>query len=75
MIRTRIRKVGNSHGLLLPGEFIRRWKLRPGQEVEVTLDADRLIVRPTTGDREAFVRALEDTLDEDDEILADLAKR
>lgn len=74
MYRTKIRKVGNSHGVLLPAEVVRRWKLRAGEAIELAFDADRLILRPVGGGREAYVRALEQVLDEDDAILADLAK-
>jgi antitoxin component of MazEF toxin-antitoxin module len=74
MLRTKIRKVGNSHGLLLPADVVRYWKLKPGTEVELSFDADRLIVRPVAGDRAAFVEALGEVLDEDAGILEDLAK-
>ena len=75
MYRTKIRKVGNSHGVLLPAEVVRRWGLRAGEAVEVAFDADRLILRPAAGGREAYVKALEQVLDEDGAILSDLAKR
>jgi len=75
MYRTKIRKVGNSHGVLLPAEVVRRWGLREGEAVELAFDADRLILRPAVGDREAYVKALEQVIEEDDAILSDLAKR
>jgi putative addiction module antidote len=74
MPRTKIRKVGNSHGLLLPAEVVRYWGLRVGDEVDLSYDADRLIVRPANGDRKAFVEALEEVLREDEGILSGLAK-
>jgi putative addiction module antidote len=74
MYRTKIRRVGNSHGVLLPAEIVRRWGLRVGEAIEVAFDADRVILRPASGSRAAFVKALEEVADEDDAILRDLAK-
>ncbi len=74
MFRSRIRKIGNSHGLLLPAEALRHWGLRAGEQVELSFDADRLIVQPARGGREDFLKALEEVLEEDAGILADLAK-
>ncbi|MBI3074132.1 MAG: hypothetical protein HYY84_18640 [Deltaproteobacteria bacterium] len=74
MLKTRIRKIGNSHGILLPSQAIRYWRAKSGTEVELVFDADRLIIRPVSGDRDGFVRALDEVLDEDEAILRDLAK-
>ena len=74
MLKARIRKIGNSHGILLPLQAIRYWRAKSGTEVEIVFDADRLIIRPVTGDRGDFMKSLSDVLDDDDAILRDLAK-
>lgn len=75
MARTKIRQVGNSRGIVIPADLLEHLGLEEGTEVDLVADANRLVVRESTGDREEFIRALEVVLEENDEILADLAER
>jgi antitoxin MazE len=43
---TTIQKWGNSLGVRLPSHLARRAKLREGTPVEVTAEADRIIIQP-----------------------------
>ncbi len=75
MALTTVRKIGNSHGILLPAELLLELGLKNGEQVEVVRDADRLIVRaPQANHRAAFIHAMESILDEDAAILGELAK-
>jgi antitoxin component of MazEF toxin-antitoxin module len=73
MFETKLRKVGNSHAVILPAELVKAWGLSPGDPLSLYLDADRAILRPTDGRRGDFIQSLERVTREDETLLAALA--
>jgi putative addiction module antidote len=69
VVQTKLRKVGNSHAVLLPAELVRAWRLEAGDALELFFDADRVVLRPADARRERFVESLERVIREDDRLL------
>lgn len=74
-MQTKIRQIGNSAGILIPARMLSELDLRVGAKVELSKDADRLVVRHLSTDRISVLQAMEEVLEEDREILAELAQR
>ena len=74
-MQTKLRKIGNSCGILLPAAMLRELGMREGDKVDLSKDADRLVVRSHRRDRISFAKALEECMDENADILAELAER
>ena len=70
---TRIRKIGNSKGVILPAEITRELDLQVGDDLDVVVVADKLVLYPGR-DGESFGEILEEILAEDDELLEALAR-
>lgn len=73
-MRTKIRPIGNSRGIVIPSDMIERLGLEEGDEVDLSSDADRIIVRSGDVDRESFIESLERVMEEDADIISDLAE-
>jgi SpoVT / AbrB like domain. len=74
-MQTKIRQIGNSAGILIPARMLSELDLRVGAKVELSKDADRLVVRHLRTDRISVLQAMEEVLEEDREILDELAQR
>ena len=74
----KIRKIGNSAGILLPADWLTQAGLKPGEEVRVDVTDRRITIFPKTDDREVevdarFARQVETFLKRNREILARLS--
>lgn len=76
MYYSKVRKVGNSHAVLLPAQLLRFWGVEAGDELELQIDANRLVIQPSTGaeERASFIEAAEEVLREDARVFKELAK-
>ena len=75
-MKTKIRAIGNSRGLIIPSELLEGTGLQEGDEVEVFRDADRILINNTDPSRRRdFIKGMEEILAEDDEIFRELADR
>lgn len=70
---TRIRKIGNSKGVILPAEITRELDLQVGDDLDVVVVADKLVLYPGR-DGESFGEILEEILADDDDLLEALAQ-
>ena len=71
----KIRKVGNSLGLVLPKEAVARLKVVEGDTVYLTDAADGYRITPMDASFAEQMAAAEDIMREDRDILRELAKR
>lgn len=74
MARTKVRRIGNSRGIVIPADMIEDLGLEAGDEVDLAKDADRLVMRVVDSDRPSFIEAMEGVLREDAKIIEELAK-
>ncbi|HYW04724.1 MAG TPA: AbrB/MazE/SpoVT family DNA-binding domain-containing protein [Gammaproteobacteria bacterium] len=59
MAKVKVRKVGNSLGVLLPREVLNRLQIREGDELVLSEDGDGLLLSPFDPDFAAALEALE----------------
>ena len=71
----KIRKVGNSLGLVLPKEAVARLKVTEGDTVYLTDAPDGYRITPMDAGFAAQMAAAEDIMCEDRDVLRELAKR
>lgn len=71
----KIRKVGNSLGLVLPKEVVARLKVGEGDTVYLTDAADGYRITPMDAGFAAQMAAAEEIMREDRDVLRELAKR
>ncbi len=71
----KIRKVGNSLGLVLPREVVARLKVAEGDTVYLTDAVDGLRLTPMDAGFAAQMAAAEEIMREDRDVLRELAKR
>jgi putative addiction module antidote len=73
-MKLRIKKIGNSTGLILPKELLARLNLAQGDEVIVTETPEGLRLTRKNPDFEASMRIVDDIMREYRETLRELAK-
>jgi putative addiction module antidote len=74
MLRVQLRRIGNSYGIIFPADLLRYLHLKEGDALDIAADAHRIVLTPEA--EEADVPGiLKEILDEDREILAELADR
>ncbi len=76
MLNTKVRKIGGSHGVILPQQAIAALEIPEGTELDVRFDAHRIVLerkgaRPS---RAEFLQMLDEVLTENAVILRELAK-
>jgi len=55
-MKTTIRKIGNSEGIIIPKEILERMGLRAGDNIDLSEEAGKLVLKPLDDD---FNRRLE----------------
>jgi len=75
MLKVQVRKIGNSFGVILPADLLEYMHIEAGDTLDVSADANRMVLTPEFEDQESFEDALEAVLDEDREILDELADK
>lgn len=74
MLRVQLRRIGNSYGIIFPADLLRYLHLKEGDGLDVAADAHRIVLTPEV--EEANVTdIMREILDEDREILAELADK
>lgn len=73
-MNTRIRKIGNSEGVILPKETLARHKLKAGDSVELVEDGDSLRLVPVREDLEEQLKAAREGMARYRVALKELAK-
>jgi antitoxin MazE len=68
-MRARIIRIGNSHGILIPRALIEKTGL--GEEVEIQVEGNTLIVQPVARARTGWDAALKKMADAGDDTLLD----
>lgn len=69
-VRTRIIRIGNSQGIIIPRLLLEQVHLAKDEEVELELQPDQIVVRPTYEARQGWDAAFKAMADrEDDEML------
>ena len=71
----KIRKVGNSLGLVLPKEVLARLKVEEGDTIYLTDARDGYRITPMNADFAEQMAAAEAIMREDRDVLRELAKR
>ncbi len=52
-MRTRLRKIGNASGVIIPKPILARIGAKPGAEFDLVLDDDRIVLSPAKRNRRA----------------------
>jgi putative addiction module antidote len=74
-MKTKIKRIGNSDGLILPRELMQRLDLKRGQELHITeLAGGGFQVLPYDPDFEKTMEVANEIMDEYKDTLATLAK-
>jgi putative addiction module antidote len=74
-MKTKIKRIGNSDGLILPRELMQRLDLKRGQELHITeLAGGGFQVLPYDPDFEKTMEIADEIMDEYKDTLATLAK-
>ena len=68
-MKTRIIPIGNSRGVRIPKSLLDQTKL--SGEVDITADADGLVIRPARKPREGWAEAAEEMARNGDDVLLD----
>jgi len=69
VLKTRIVKIGNSQGIRIPKLFLDQTQL--GEEVELELQPDRIVIRPARRTREGWDTAFRAMAEAGDDRLLD----
>jgi antitoxin MazE len=57
-MRTQLRRMGNSSGVIIPKAIVAQLGVEPGAELELTLEGDRVVITPARGrPREGWAEA------------------
>jgi putative addiction module antidote len=74
-MKIEIKRIGNSEGLILPRELMRRLDLKHGQQLHITeLPGGGFQALPYDPDFEKTIKIVDETIDEYRDTLAALAK-
>lgn len=71
----KLRKIGNSVGLVLPREVLAKLKLREGEIIYLTDAEDGFRITPYNIEFEAQMQTAEQIMNEDRDILRELSKK
>ncbi|MFP4573968.1 MAG: AbrB/MazE/SpoVT family DNA-binding domain-containing protein [Desulfobacterales bacterium] len=71
----KLRKIGNSVGLVLPREILAKLKVREGETIYLTDTSDGFRITPYNEEFEAQMDAAEKIMNEDRDILRELSKK
>lgn len=73
-MNTTVRKIGNSHGIIIPKDLLDKLHLREGDELELVEVDGRLQIVPSEDDFSRQMRAARFFMDKYHDTLAKLAK-
>lgn len=71
----KLRKIGNSVGLVLPREILAKLKVREGETIYLTDTRDGFRITPYNEEFEVQMDAAEKIMNEDRDILRELSKK
>ncbi|MFW6082077.1 MAG: AbrB/MazE/SpoVT family DNA-binding domain-containing protein [Desulfosalsimonas sp.] len=71
----KLRKIGNSVGLVLPREILAKLKVREGETIYLTDTSDGFRITPYNEEFEVQMDAAEKIMNEDRDILRELSKK
>ncbi|MCF8037424.1 MAG: AbrB/MazE/SpoVT family DNA-binding domain-containing protein [Desulfobacteraceae bacterium] len=71
----KLRKIGNSVGLVLPREILAKLKVREGETIYLTDTKDGFRITPYNEEFEVQMDAAEKIMNEDRDILRELSKK
>lgn len=74
MTKAKIRKLGNSQGIILPAELLRSHQIEEGDEVLITADTNGIHLTPYDPDFEASMIAAKAGMKQYKNALKELAK-
>lgn len=63
-MKTKIRKIGNSKGVIIPNEFIKNFDLVLNDDVEMNYDGDQITIKPVPLHKELTLKDLFKNYDE-----------
>ncbi len=69
VLKTRIVKIGNSHGVRIPKLFLEQMQL--GEEVELEMQSDQIVIRPARRSRQGWDTAFQAMAEHGDDQLLD----
>lgn len=69
VLKSRIIKIGNSHGVRIPKVWLEQLDL--GEEVEMAVESDQIVIRPTYRPRDNWEQQLSEMTDRGDDLLLD----
>ncbi|HEX6288265.1 MAG TPA: AbrB/MazE/SpoVT family DNA-binding domain-containing protein [Herpetosiphonaceae bacterium] len=69
VFKTRIVRIGNSQGVRIPRLFLEQMQL--GEEVELELQSDQIVIRPARRTREGWDQAFQSMAEQGDDQLLD----
>lgn len=75
MFTVKVRKIGNSMGIVLPKEALAKLNVKEGQALYLTEAADGYRVTPYNEEFENQMKAAEEIMNNDRDILRELSKR
>jgi len=66
-MKSNIRKIGNSRGIVIPSAFLAEFKLEKDSDVEIELKTDGILIKPVGNLREGWEQAFKDAISKGDE--------
>ena len=75
MYAIKLRKIGNSVGIVLPKETLAKLKVREGETIYLTDARDGFRITPYNEEFEVQMNAAEKIMNEDRDILRELSKK
>ena len=74
MTSLKIRKIGNSLGVVLPKDLLEKLKAGEGDTLDVTLDTDGFRIEVSEAETDRLMELAEDIIEENRNVLKVLAK-
>jgi antitoxin MazE len=66
-MKSNIRKIGNSKGIVIPPAFLAEFKLEKDSDVEIELKSDGILIKPVGNPRKGWEKAFKDAISQGDE--------
>ena len=65
IMRSNIRRIGNSKGIVIPPAFLAEFKLDKDSDVEIELKKDGILIKPLSNPRDDWEKMFSDAMHED----------
>ena len=72
MMKSNIRKIGNSKGIVIPPAFLAEFMLEKDSDVEIELKSDGILIKPVGNPRGRWEQAFKDAIGQGNEPENDL---